>query len=175
MGPTLGPSGADRTQVGPMLAPWTLLSGTLHELTNSSYFPHFCILSGRAWPWPPWSVSRVWCRSRRWRSLSHVWGWPDEPWSDPRPCSPAGCHHPGSPGCGLTGDPHSSTCPGGEEGAGSVRLTRYSDVTWLESEHGAHIMMSHESHGESNHWQLYCLFKNSWACLGQHMRKHQSS
>ena len=29
MGPTLGPSGADRTQVGPMLAPWTLLSGSL--------------------------------------------------------------------------------------------------------------------------------------------------
>ena len=27
MGPTLGPSGADRTQVGPMLAPWILLSG----------------------------------------------------------------------------------------------------------------------------------------------------
>ena len=27
MGPTLGPSGADRTQVGPMVAPWTLLSG----------------------------------------------------------------------------------------------------------------------------------------------------
>ena len=29
MGPTQGPSGADRTQVGPMLAPWTLLSGIL--------------------------------------------------------------------------------------------------------------------------------------------------
>ena len=29
MGPTWGPSGADRTQVGPMLAPWTLLSGVL--------------------------------------------------------------------------------------------------------------------------------------------------
>ena len=28
MGPTWGPSGADRTQMGPMLAPWTLLSGT---------------------------------------------------------------------------------------------------------------------------------------------------
>ena len=28
MGPTWGPSGADRTQVGPMFAPWTLLSGT---------------------------------------------------------------------------------------------------------------------------------------------------
>ena len=27
MGPTWGPSGADRTQVGPMLAPWPLLSG----------------------------------------------------------------------------------------------------------------------------------------------------
>ena len=29
MGPTWGPSGTDRTQVGPMLAPWTLLSGAL--------------------------------------------------------------------------------------------------------------------------------------------------
>ena len=28
-GPTRGPSGADKTQVGPMLAPWTLLSGWL--------------------------------------------------------------------------------------------------------------------------------------------------
>ena len=32
MGPTWGPSGADRTQLGPMLAPWTLLSG----MTNNS-------------------------------------------------------------------------------------------------------------------------------------------
>ena len=33
MGPTWGPSGADGTQVGPMLAPWTLLSGlfSLHR------------------------------------------------------------------------------------------------------------------------------------------------
>ena len=30
MGPTWGPYGADRTQVGPMLAPWTLLSGVFH-------------------------------------------------------------------------------------------------------------------------------------------------
>ena len=30
MGPTWGPSGADRTQVGPMLAPITLLSGNYH-------------------------------------------------------------------------------------------------------------------------------------------------
>ena len=29
MGPTWGPAGTDRTQVGPMLAPWTLLSGSV--------------------------------------------------------------------------------------------------------------------------------------------------
>ena len=29
MGPTWGPHGADRTHVGPMLAPWTLLSGRI--------------------------------------------------------------------------------------------------------------------------------------------------
>ena len=29
-GPTWGPSGSDRTQVGPMLAPWTLLSGYIN-------------------------------------------------------------------------------------------------------------------------------------------------
>ena len=31
MGPTWGPSGADRTQVGPMLAPWTFLSGKVSK------------------------------------------------------------------------------------------------------------------------------------------------
>ena len=30
MGPTWGPSGADRAQVGPILAPWTLLSENVH-------------------------------------------------------------------------------------------------------------------------------------------------
>ena len=30
MGPTWGPHGADRAQVGLMLAPWTLLSGVVH-------------------------------------------------------------------------------------------------------------------------------------------------
>ena len=34
MGPTWGPSGADRTQVGPMLASWTLLSGLRWWLVN---------------------------------------------------------------------------------------------------------------------------------------------
>ena len=36
MGPTWGPSGADRTQVGPMLAPWTLLSGPIYSSLNSN-------------------------------------------------------------------------------------------------------------------------------------------
>ena len=37
MGPTWEPSGADRTQVGPMLAPWTLLSGkiSLQNITGN--------------------------------------------------------------------------------------------------------------------------------------------
>ena len=34
MGPTWGPSGADRTQVGPMLGPWNFLSGRLQWNLN---------------------------------------------------------------------------------------------------------------------------------------------
>ena len=34
VGPTWGPSGADRTQVGPMLAPWTLLNGLLSTISE---------------------------------------------------------------------------------------------------------------------------------------------
>ena len=37
IGPTWGPSGADRTQVGPMLAPWTLLSGLVNFLPEASF------------------------------------------------------------------------------------------------------------------------------------------
>ena len=38
MGPTWGPSGADRTQTGPMLAPWTLLSGYSSKWTLQRRF-----------------------------------------------------------------------------------------------------------------------------------------
>ena len=38
MGPTWGPPGSCRPQMGPMLAPWTLLSGTAH-LTGRTQFP----------------------------------------------------------------------------------------------------------------------------------------
>ena len=37
MGPTWGPPGAGRTQVGPMLAPWTLLSGKAHCAVSKFY------------------------------------------------------------------------------------------------------------------------------------------
>ena len=48
MGPTWGPSGADRTQVSPMMDPWTLLSGWLF---HSSIFVHCC-----------WSGMLFYCR-----------------------------------------------------------------------------------------------------------------
>ena len=47
MGPTWGPPGADRTQVGPMLAPWTLLTGMIKQHTTYNeeeilnYHPYF--------------------------------------------------------------------------------------------------------------------------------------
>ena len=45
MGPTWGPAGADRTQVGPMLAPWTLLSGSISFFTsNSVIFVYFIFI-----------------------------------------------------------------------------------------------------------------------------------
>ena len=45
MGPTWGPSGADMTQVGLMLAPWTLLSGIwgLHSKLGSSTWSNLLI------------------------------------------------------------------------------------------------------------------------------------
>ena len=46
LGPTWGPPGADRTQVSPMLATWTLLSGLLTFLymSCSTYLSHTHIL-----------------------------------------------------------------------------------------------------------------------------------
>ena len=38
MGPTWGPSGADRAQVGPMSAPWTLLSGSQQYVITTFIF-----------------------------------------------------------------------------------------------------------------------------------------
>ena len=62
MGPTWGPSGAERTQAGPMLGPWTLLSGKLtllqvmawcHQATShylSQCWPRFMLPYGvKSW------------------------------------------------------------------------------------------------------------------------------
>ena len=50
MGPTWGPSGSDRTQVGPMLATWTLLSGTTLKIirycagnNTLNFIPHYSL------------------------------------------------------------------------------------------------------------------------------------
>ena len=56
MGPTWGPSGADRTQVGPMLAPWTLLSGDIPQ-ANDKHQPSIEALTDRV---IPWRLTRTW-------------------------------------------------------------------------------------------------------------------
>ena len=48
MGPTWGPSGADRTQVGPMLAPWTLLSGMSNYVVSTVAADDLAPLGARA-------------------------------------------------------------------------------------------------------------------------------
>ena len=52
MGPTWGPSGDDRTQVGLMLAPWTLLSGILNAwaATLSVLYSMMWSHTYRNWP-----------------------------------------------------------------------------------------------------------------------------
>ena len=54
MGQPWGPSGADRTQVVPMLAPWTLLSGTCLALKTESSWCQLC----RHW-WAEWWHRRL--------------------------------------------------------------------------------------------------------------------
>ena len=49
MGPTWGPSGADRTQAGPMLAPWTLLSGNIYDLGIRFVQTMWHLLSSKTW------------------------------------------------------------------------------------------------------------------------------
>ena len=59
MGPTWGPSGADRTQVTPMLAPWNLLSGKL--LPMIKYCKHV-VGMGRLYHWflnTSWAVGLI--------------------------------------------------------------------------------------------------------------------
>ena len=45
MAPTWGPSGANRTKVGPMLAPWSLLSGIPHIFQHILYSCLLCAIT----------------------------------------------------------------------------------------------------------------------------------
>ena len=65
MGPTWGPPGSCRSQMGPMLAPWTLLSGCppIKCMANGAGLPashvrHHIFLMKPLW----WSVSIIYCR-----------------------------------------------------------------------------------------------------------------
>ena len=69
MGPTWSPSGADTTQAGPMLAPWTLLSGYKHLSIRlsfiffSNYNPDI-LINQKFGPWnniQPQTISRLYC------------------------------------------------------------------------------------------------------------------
>ena len=69
IGPTWGPSGADRAQLGPMLAPWTLLSG--HWPSLCYYVESLkCSCKNTAWR-GCWLVSSVlmaqWHKSAVWK------------------------------------------------------------------------------------------------------------
>ena len=50
MGPTWGPHGTDRTRVGPMLAPWALLSGTRCAKTAC------CYICAQKCVWSAWII-----------------------------------------------------------------------------------------------------------------------
>ena len=76
MGPTWGPSAADRTQVGPMLSPWTLLSGMLSELLRYKYgiywdsranYHLLCI-----WTNPTLWISWLWKRKEINHKINHL-------------------------------------------------------------------------------------------------------
>ena len=84
MGPTGGPPGADRTQVGPMLAPWTLLSAwsTKHGYFTTAEIPDknyaipciwVCLLFGCSWHVQP----RIQAHNTYWQmqlpDLNTVW------------------------------------------------------------------------------------------------------
>ena len=73
MGPTWVPPGADRTQVGPMLAPWILLSGTCITamLTHGGRVTHICvskltIISSDNGLSPGWHQAIIWTNAGIW-------------------------------------------------------------------------------------------------------------
>ena len=62
MGPTWGPPGADRSQVGLMYAPWTLLSGSIY--LGNDFMPYW-------WQATTWTLCTAWYRT--WPTLIQLW------------------------------------------------------------------------------------------------------
>ena len=77
MGPIWGPSGADRTQVGPMLAPWTLLSGKLWRQVHYNVVTRASHGISNAWQVDCLSISLLRNMKRPgslwWESNGHRW------------------------------------------------------------------------------------------------------
>ena len=78
MGPTWDPSGADWTQVGPMLAPWTLLSGlSSDEWTTKKQFESFTKMHMKiaATKWQPFCSDfnvLIWYHLRNKNDINHT-------------------------------------------------------------------------------------------------------
>ena len=82
LGPTWGPSGTNRSQVGPMLAPWTLLSGMLVRIVQLALTSKTVIwsdMTGLLIAQTYWdkhlsqnSISRVLCYAE---NTSHIVSW----------------------------------------------------------------------------------------------------
>ena len=71
MGPTWGPPGSCRPQVGPMLAPWTLLSGMVHvpDMLSPAQSTLLCLyhVSCAHYWWISWTLK--WSQSNRYGSF----------------------------------------------------------------------------------------------------------
>ena len=74
MGPTWGPSGADRTQVGPMWSPWTLLSGHDVIFANRVDLTRLgikCLRCGVKYT--PIILQTFWVLLNHWGRMTHIW------------------------------------------------------------------------------------------------------
>ena len=102
MGPTWGPSGSCRPQMGPMLTPWTLLSGVSYQVTicplsyahgfavHCSVMVIFWVTGGFLWSaysYPLGSLHWHWGNCQGYLGASEVilkiWNWPLTPLTSP--------------------------------------------------------------------------------------------
>ena len=90
MGPTWGPSGSCRPQMGPMLAPWTLLSGYVHTAWTACNSRSLSNIEGRCYREISWDLLQNCLQNidvmhddvMTWKRLTHYWPF----------CAPNHCH-----------------------------------------------------------------------------------